>query len=277
MKAVVSHLAWSAEEEQQAWELAARLGFKVGEVAPGRCWSRESLLEWACGEASEPPGWNRPAIEGWRVAGFQAILFGFPDWQIFSETTAPLMAGYLKGLARLLGCEGGLYLVFGAPKNRLRPEGMSAAEARDKAVAFFSPLAQAADRGGVFFAFEANPAAYGGNFAQTSVEAIELVRAVNHPGLRWHLDTGELAMNGHDGVSAAEVVRAGADVLGSVHVSEPFLGDFREPWPGHGAVAGALREIGYAGTVSLEMKAPEGGLDQVQRALEFLQTVYGVD
>lgn len=282
MTLAVSHLAWSPEEEEAGWSLAAERGLLAGEVAPGRCWSQEALLAWGRGEVKELPFLRRP-FEGtggtdgtnWRWVGFQALFFGFPDWQLFSSDTSEAMARHVAGLARLCGREGGRYLVFGAPKNRWIPEGMTGGEVFERAAVFFQALAKEVWASGVFVALEANPAAYGGNFGLQSREVQAVVRAVNHPGLRWHLDTGELAMNGVCGAEVDAVIREGADVLGSVHVSEPFLGDFSEPWQGHAAVAAALRALRYEGTISLEMKRPVAGLAAVNRAIDFLLCHYG--
>jgi len=101
---------------------------------------------------------------------------------------------------------------------------------------------------------EANPPEYGADFVTTAAEAVELVRAVNHPDFRLHLDTGCMTL-AHDPI--AEMFDAAFPLLRHFHVSEPNL----DP-PGtsgkvdHPAFAAELKRRGYPHWVSLEMREP---------------------
>jgi sugar phosphate isomerase/epimerase len=144
-------------------------------------------------------------------------------------------------------------LVFGSPKNR-RIECTPANIARDIAVDFFGQLADVAAAAGTTIVLEANPPDYGADFIVRAAEAIDLVQAVNHPGLRLHLDTGCMLLAGDP---VARTLDDGFSLIRHFHVSEPKLGP-----PGssgridHEAFAGELRGRGYAGWVSLEMREP---------------------
>ncbi len=257
----VSHIAWSPDEDGAAWELLALRGVSQIEVAPGRFFSgsvREALT---------------PLVDlGFTIVGFQAILFGKPDLQLFEADRRPALLDEMKRLASLCADAGGRYLVFGAPKNRLVPASMTAGEAFAIAVEFFQSLGRHASDCGVTFGIEANPRDYGANFCTNVTETTGLVRAVNSPGIRWHLDTGELAMN-HEDLEVA--ISGNADLIGSAHISEPNLGAFDTAWLGHAQTAALLASVGYAGPLSLEMKRPPNGLAGVAEAVDFVIATYG--
>ena len=263
----VSNIAWSPEEEDSALDLLRELGIAHMEVAPGRLWPQggDTPVD------SVPLGMQSLTTKGLGVSGFQAILFGKPDLRLFNPGSRPALMDYLKRLAALCSAAGGTYLVFGAPKNRWVPEAMSADEAFVIAVDFFKELGEHARKLNVTFGIEANPAAYGCNFCTHVDDLIHLVSAVDSPGVRWHADTGELAMNSE---LLPGVVRDNIGLAGSLHVSEPNLGDFSCPWSGHEAVRDAIRSAGYCGPVSLEMKRPANGLEGVRKAAKWMIETY---
>lgn len=266
-KLAVSNIAWSTEEDSAALDLISRAGIRLLEVAPTRIWQLDGGFS---------PELVQPALvplrsRGIEVSGFQAILFGKPDLALFNDASRGALLEYLKDLARICSNAGGQYLVFGAPKNRHIPAGMDREWAFEIAGRFFHELGSHALGLGVKFGIEANPTAYGCNFCTSVDEAALLVRAANSAGISWHLDTGELAMNSEN---AEEVILRNADILGSVHVSQPHLGDFSSPWTGHTAVAQALRECKYDAVVSLEMKREEPVLDKLAQAVDFLVNYY---
>ncbi len=263
----VSNIAWSPEEEDSALDLLRELGITHMEVAPGRLWPQGGDTP----PARVPRGMQALKTKGIGVSGFQAILFGKLDLLLFNSGSRPALMDYLKRLSAVCSAAGGTYLVFGAPKNRWVPETMSAGDAFATAVDFFKELGEHARNLGVAFGIEANPAAYGCNFCTHVAEVARLVRSVDSPGVRWHADTGELAMNSE---ILPDVITEHIALAGSLHVSEPNLGDFSSPWKGHSAVRDAIRSAGYHGPVSLEMKRPANGLEGVRQAVNWMLETY---
>lgn len=262
----ISNIAWTAEEDEAACELLASLGVGSLELAPTRYWPALDAPP-----AGEP---ERKAAElrgrGFDVASFQAILFGRAELLLFDASTRPGLRRYLRGAADLCAAMGARTMVFGAPKNRRVPEGMDRAEAHAIAVEFFRELAGHALRRGVVFGLEANPAAYGCNFCTHVDEVAEIVRAVDSPGLRWHLDTGEMAMNNEE---VETILDRHGELVGSAHISEPNLGGFAAPWAGHRQVAKWLATAPDF-PVSIEMKRPPSGLPEVGQAVRTVRKIY---
>lgn len=263
----ISNIAWTAEEDEAAQALLASLGVASLELAPTRYWP--SLDRAPAEEARSKAAGLR--AQGFEVASFQAILFGQPELLLFDASARPELLRYLRQVADLCATMGARTMVFGAPKNRRVPEGMSADEARAVAVAFFRELAAHAASRGVTFGLEANPAAYGCNFCTHVEEVAEIVRAVDSPGLRWHLDTGEMAMNNED---VNFLLARHGDLVGSAHISEPNLDAFASPWPGHRQVAKWLAATPRDFPLSIEMKRQPTGLAAVEQAVRAVRKIY---
>jgi sugar phosphate isomerase/epimerase len=267
MNLAVSNIAWLPEEDEAAKQCLRDFGVSLIEAAPARLWPDIK----AAGEGDALRVREQLDRESFSLAGFQAILFGFPQLQLFDEGTHPAMLEHLVHLANLCRWAGGSYLVFGAPKNRLIPETLNQEQAFDEAVKFFKELGTHAHERGVIIGMEANPAAYGCNFCTTIDEVARLVRAVDSPGFRWHLDTGEMAMNEE---LLPGAILDHADLIGSIHLSEPMLGGFENPWSGHEEVALCLRKTGVDLPLSLEMKRQEQGVASVEAALRTVSSIY---
>lgn len=71
-----------------------------------------------------------------------------------------------------------------------------------------------------------------------------------------------------------QVITEQADIIGHVHISQPMLTGFETPWEGHAILARALAQINYGLLVSIEMKRPADGLDDVRRAVQFARECY---
>lgn len=267
MNLAVSNIAWLAEEEDAALQCLRDFGVELIEAAPARLWPDIKMAT----EADALRVREQMAEEGFSVAGFQAILFGYSELQLFDTQTRPALIDHMRHLSDLCGWVGGRYLVFGAPKNRWIPESLDPDQAFDEAVAFFKELGAHAHGRGVTIGMEANPAAYGCNFCTTIGEVGRLVRAVDSPGFRWHLDTGEMAMNQEQ---LPGTILNHADLIGSIHLSEPMLGGFKKPWSGHSEVARCLREMGLNLTLSIEMKRQEEGVAAIDSALREILSIY---
>lgn len=263
MKLAMSSIAWEPPEDEAVARILREHGFAGVELAPTKIFPRPDAADepamTACREA-----WSR---RGLPIVALQALLFGHPELTVFGDAR-PRTLEYLTGVARLGGRLGAGALVFGSPRNRARGS-LPERDAWPAAVEFFRALGTAAARAGTCVCIEPNPPRYGADFIVDSEEALRLVEEVASPGFGLHLDAACALLAGEDFPAR---LRASAHVLRHVHLSEPDLAPVRAggsvDLP---AIAAALRDIGYAGWVSVEMKP--AGLEAVSAAARFVGTV----
>lgn len=268
MKLAISNLAWPAEQEPAVAELLPRLGVTGVEVAPTRVWPRLDDVTDAQIDRYRA-AWER---RGLQIIAAQALLFGRPELTLFETAEArEATLRYLERVVRLCGRLGAQALVFGSPKNRRR--GSQTHEmVWPVAVEFFSRLAKAAAAEGTCVVLEANPPEYGADFLTRAAEALELVRAVAHPGLALHLDTACMMLAGD---SWTQMVAAVGPLLRHVHISEPGLGSVGQSTVRHDEVAQPLRAARYSHWISIEMLPREPfTLDSVGDAIQFVRRTY---
>lgn len=270
MKLAVSNIAWPREQDEAVAGVLAGLGVTGVEVAPTKVWP-DPLAATDAGIDAYRRWW---ADRGFEIAGAQALLFGRPELTVFeSAETRRRTLDYLRRIVRLCSRLGAQSLVFGSPKNR-RVGQTDRDTAQTVAVEFFGRLAEFAQSDGTCVVLEANPPVYGADFVTMAAEAVELVRAVDHPGFRLHLDTGCMTL-------AADPIRDtfddGFDLLHHFHASEPQLAPPRSSAAvDHPAFAAELVRHGYAGWVSVEMRQPEPfDLDHFAAAVRWVRDQYG--
>jgi D-psicose/D-tagatose/L-ribulose 3-epimerase len=259
MKLAMSAIAWEPPDDDAAARILREHGFDGVELAPGKIFSRPDTASDAEAAACRA-AWER---RGLKIVALQALLFGRPDLTVFGESRDAALE-YLSGLVRLGARLGAGALVFGSPRNRARGS-LPMAQAWPRAVEFFRRLGDLAAEAGTCLCIEPNPPRYGADFVVDSGEALRLVDEVASPGFALHLDAACARLAGEDFPAR---LRAGAHVLRHVHLSEPDLA------PVHSGgtvdlsgIAFALREISYAGFVSVEMKP--AGLDALRAAARF--------
>lgn len=271
MRVAISNLAWQPEEDRAVRDLLVTLGVGGVELAPTKLWADPTAALHAEVEDYRD-FWESAGI---RVTALQSLLFGRPDLALFgNDNQRAALLDHLTGLCRLGGWLGVEALVFGSPGNRRR--GALGSEAADGvAVPFFRRAGEAAAEHGVGLCIEANPVEYGCDFVTSVAEAVRLVAAVNHPGFGLHLDTGGLALTGE---LQRDTLVPAARLARYAHVSEPYLAETGTVGTDHIAAAAALREAGYEGWVSVEMRG-EGAdnLARVERALVVALKHYGSD
>lgn len=268
MKLAISNIAWTNEEESQVASLLRDLGAKYIELAPTKQWDDPTK---ATPEEIQRyrEFWQSYGIE---IAAFQSMLFSRPDLKLFeSEPNRNETSKYLKAFIRLAGEMGARAVVFGSPKNRQRGA-MSFEEASSIAAPFFAELGRVAHGHDVEFCIEPNAEQYACDFVTTAQQGIELVEKVATPGFGLHLDTACMFLASD---ALAKSIKDAGQALKHFHISAPMLGDV----PGdaginHEAAANALREIGYDGFVSIEMRPSEMTLQRVEAAVKFAQSVY---
>jgi sugar phosphate isomerase/epimerase len=246
MKLAISNLAWSPAEDGEVAALLQSFEVQGVELAPTKLWPDLTQAQDADLIAYRA-FWQRQGI---RIVALQSLLFGQPELVIFRDQETRLQTlNYLRRVMHLAARLGAQILVFGSPRNRLRNE-LSAQQSRAIAVEFFRQVGDLAAQHDVYFCIEPNPVAYGCDFICTATEGVELVRAVNHPHFRLHLDAGGMTLSEED---YAEAITASRKLLAHFHISEPQLAIIGDGQSDHASVARALRHNAYDNWVSIEM------------------------
>jgi len=268
VRLAVSNIAWPGDAENEVLGCLWTRGIKGIEVAPTRWWP-----DWKGMSIEGAPSFGRRYSElGFATPSMQAILFARPMDKLFgNDAERESLTDHLRVCADLAAAIGAKSLVFGAPKNR-ELNGTPTDKAFDMARELFSEIAPHYEKLDVCLCLEANPTQYGCQFMINSAEAAKLVRAVDSPGIRLHLDTACMYLAGED---LGDAIQRSADVLRHFHVSEPFLGSFEAPVVDHSRAAACLRAQGYGGWISLEMRQAPEPVPGLLTAVDFLVSTYG--
>ena len=270
MKLAVSSIAWNKDEEVAAAELLASLGVNYVEVAPTKVWDEpvratddeiEAYRQW----------WLGYGIE---VVAFQSMLFTHPEYTLFeNEATREATVEYLQEFTKLAGKMGAKRMVFGSPKNRQKGK-LSTEHAAQIARDVFRRIGDTAKEAGVIFCIEPNAPQYNCDFVTTAKDGIEIVDTVSNDGFGLHLDTACMTLAGD---VLADSIHAAGDRLKHFHISSPMLEQVEANADiSHAEAYRALKEIGYDGYVSIEMKpsADVSNIERLRTAVLFAQSVY---
>ncbi|MEI7973009.1 MAG: TIM barrel protein [Bdellovibrio sp.] len=262
MRLAISNFAWNPAEDLEIFELLRSYEIDAIDVAPGKYFlnPKETKSEEIWRVRS---WWNERGIE---ITGMQSLLFGTSGLNMFGEVSIQnRMLEHLKSICRIGAGLGATRLVFGSPKNRDR-SGLSDEQAQSRAVDFFRSLGDIAADFGVIVCLEPNPQRYGANFMLSSVETLQVVKAVDHKAIRMQFDTGALTLNGE---SPDDILSRVADWVGHVHASEPDLKPLGDLDTDHGQIGKAVARHLPDHLVSIEMLATseEPHVQSIQRAL----------
>ena len=161
----ISNIAWQKDEDETVYAAMQQAGFTGLELAPTRIFSEapyENLTSALLFGGYLKNRW------GFSVPSLQSIWYG-QKGNIFNPADAEPLLDYTAQafqFAHSLNCPS---LVFGCPKNRMRPLGANDAAAE----AFFMQAGNLAARYGVHLALEANPPMYT-NYLNNTADAFAL-------------------------------------------------------------------------------------------------------
>lgn len=200
------------------------------------------------------------------VYSLQSITYTV-NYNLFNVVQRPAL---LKHLHYVIKNSPHRVLVFGCPKNRYVPDGMT--NEHKIAIDFFRVLGELAAEKDVTICLENNSSKYGCNFLTTVSEVGSFVRSVNHPNIRMMIDVGNALMEGENTVCAQ--IRDNIDILGHFHVSAPYMRGplFKMFHKFHCDIAQQLQIMNYAGGVTLEMLCSNRA--EFQANLELFTTYY---
>ena len=261
----VSNLAWPPGALDEALALLAAQGCAAVEIAPFAVFGRWDNLD-------EPATRLRARIEshGLACTAMQGLLFGAGDMALFgSQAQRANLEIHLERVANLAALLGARACVFGAPRQR-DPGDLAPTAAWDIALAALRRIGPAFHAAGSSLAFEANAARYACRFVTTTAEAARLVEQAATPGIGLQIDTGTLFLEAED----PAILRQIAPLAVHAHVSEPDLQAVGAHGLDHAPIARALRDSGYAGSVSIEMKTFNPWAPAVAHAIAFVRHAY---
>ena len=255
LRVAFSNIAWAPHDDPDIFALLRDRGITGIEVAPTAVWP-----DWVgCNPAAAAAyGWEL-RDHGFEVPALQALLYARPEARLFDEQGEPALIDHLTHVASIAGALGAKVAVLGAPKQRDRGS-HGWVEALDRAAKVLRRVAPRFSDHGSVLCIEPNPRRYGCNFVCNTQEGAELVRAVDHPGFALHLDAAALHLEGE---RLSEILPGVTGMLRHFHVSEPDLGDFRQPQAPHLENLRCLRESAFGGWCSVEMRRPQSALAEV--------------
>jgi sugar phosphate isomerase/epimerase len=206
----------------------------------------------------------------WLFAGPTGLHMTTKDNQVWGRTR-----DYLSCLLDLCNDLGGRILVLGSPKQRSIIEGQTKKGAWQRAVDLLSSVLDRAEDLGLTICFEPlSPVET--NFINTVAEGMKMVRQINHPSLKIHLDVKAMCS---EKTPVPEIIRSvSADDIGHFHVNDPNLYG-----PGMGDVdyapiAEAIKDIGWDKWLSVEVFKYDPDPETIARkSIEYLQKFWPND
>lgn len=248
MKFALCNEMFEKESMAETCKIARDLGYHGIEIAPF------TLSKWAGDISKETRREVRSTVEDhgletvglhWLFVGPEGLHMTAPD-----ESVTRATVDYIRTLIELCADLGGDVLVFGSPKQRNVAEGQDRQDAWDRAIGIFGETVQDAADAGVTMCLEPlSPVET--NFINTVGEGMEMVRALDHPNFKIHLDIKAMWS---EPSSVPEVIRSvAASDVGHFHVNDPNLygpgmGDFD-----YAPVAEATKAIGWDKWLSVEV------------------------
>lgn len=262
MKIAASNIAWGTEEDEEVYAKMKALGFAFLEIAPTRLvphppYSQENVQLAAELAMQIETRWELP------ICSMQSLWFGVTERIFGTPEERAFLLQYMRSALDFSAAVGCPHVVFGSPRNRVidHPDQLPLGDA------FFSACAEYAQAKGVIIGLEANPAAYGTNYLNTTLEAWELVKKINSPSLRLNLDLGTVLTN----QESLDTLPAVIPYVSHVHISEPALAPLQRRLE-HAQLAQVLRDQNYQGCVSLEMK--NSGKNALFSSLEIMSDIF---
>jgi len=260
---------WPIED---ACAFAGRAGYDAIEIAPFTLAHRVTELS-AVDRARVR---DAAAGAGLVVSGIHWVLAKAEDLHLTSPdaATRERTAAYLVALVDFCADVGGQVVVVGSPKQRSLTEEVTFEQGWDWAGQVFRDAVRQAEERGVTICFE--PLAPSEtNFINTAVEAVRFVGQFGSPAFKIILDVKAMCS---EAKPIPQIIRESWPHFAYFHANDRNL-----KGPGFGDVdfvpiVAALREVGYQGTVSVEVFNFDEGPEVIAtRSLEYLHRVFGVD
>ncbi len=266
MKGAVSNIALPAFNHADELGGLAALGLSGLEVAPSRVW-RDT---WEGLAAAKVEAYRKQVEDaGLAVVGLHSLFFDHPELGLFSDPeTRRRTVEFLVHLSALCRDLGGRTLIYGGGRKR---GDVSLKDAVAESVDFCGEFCKRIEDHGTCLCFEP----LGPNdsdFINSALDALEIVKKVDHPAFRMQLDAKALVDNGEADEAPFQAARRH---LVHFHANEPGLAVLGSSGAiDHGALGRHLRAVGYDGFVSIEQRMFDDPLGDLAKSARVLGQCY---
>jgi sugar phosphate isomerase/epimerase len=251
--------AFAAECGYTGIEIAPfTLAARAGDVSPGQ---RQEVRRHVKAAGLEVVGLH------WLLAKTEGLHLTSPDAAVRQRT-----ADYLVDLTMLCGDLGGKVMVLGSPVQRNLAEGVTRAQGMTYAAEVLSQVLPVLESNRVVLAVEPlGPQET--NFLLTAADAAELIDRTASPQIRLHLDCKAMSS---EVMPIVELICQNRDLLAHFHANDP-----NRQGPGFGSldfvpILQALREIRYAGWISVEVFDYSPGIERLAReSIDYMRRCCG--
>jgi sugar phosphate isomerase/epimerase len=257
---------WKLED---AMSFASKAGYDAIEIAPFTISKYVTEISAAARETIRDDAARAGiAISGihWVLVQAEGMYLNHPDDSVRIRT-----AKYFVDLVDFCADLGGKSIVVGSPKQRNVMDGVSSAQAWDWATNTFRDSVRHAEERGVTICFEPlSPEET--NFINTAADAIKFVQQIQSPRFKIILDVKAMCSESRP---IPQIIRESWPHFAYFHANDRNL-----KGPGFGDVdfkpiAATLREVGYDGTVSVEVfKFEEGAEAIATRSIDYLKQTF---
>jgi len=203
----------------------------------------------------------------WLLVGPSGLHITTPDDAVWQKTR-----DYFSTLLYLCSDLGGKVMVLGSPKQRSIPLGQTTEGAWKRAVELLSSVLDKAGKLGVTVCLEPlSPAET--DFINTVSEGMKMVRQINHPNLKIHLDVKAMCS---EPTPVPDIIRSvRAEDIGHFHVNDPNLYGPGMGDVDYGPIAEAIKDIGYDKWLSVEVfKYDPDPQTIARRSIEYLRSFF---
>lgn len=232
----ISNLAWAHDNDEEVYMILKKYNIKMIDLVLSKYFKIDDSFSIKKFDNIRDFWFSRD-IE---IIGMQSILFGKNKFNLFSkENLRDEMLDYLQKMFHIAKHLKIKKIVFGSPKNRDR-SGLNNNEVKKIYLEFFRRVGDICQKNNLIFCLEPNPECYGSNFMVNSTETAEVVKNVNHPNIKMQLDTGSIIINDADPYYICSNFK---DIIGHIHISEPFLKEVKASHDIHKHCSKAISEF----------------------------------
>jgi len=261
----ISNIAFPPGQLDAGLDVLTELNVRAVELAPYNVFGRWNVARREIDQLRQ-----HLDARGIRCRALQGIAYKAGAAHLFaSAEQRQLLFQHLRTIAEMAGALGATACVFGAPQLR-DPGDIIPEQARAIAVAFLRQLGPVFASEGTVLSFEPNARRYSCRFVTNTSEAIDLVRDVGVPGIAVQIDTGTALLEN----DSPQVLASSIPYAAHAHISEPDLAPVGSSGCDHRSLSDALRDGGYAGAFSIEMKQVDDWQDALRRAAAFARETY---